>query len=288
VTELLSFEETSRFLDTPKGKLHYHMAGDGPPLLLLHGSGPGVSGWANFRGNLPVFARDFTTYVLDFPGFGKSYSADANPLTVGPAAVLDFLDGLGLGPLPIVGNSMGGNVAARIAAEHPERVSRLICIGGVGLSLLSPSPPEGIKLLVEFVENPTRERLVQWMESMVYDTAMLTDEFVEMRWQAATDPDAPADIKKLYNRAMLEAMRKGRAFGAVNAVSTLTKIQAPTLVIVGRDDRVTPMEGALAAMRLVRECELHVLFDCGHWAMIERKDEFESTVLAYLARDRKE
>jgi len=65
VTGLLSFDETSRFLDTPKGKLHYHVAGDGPPLLLLHGSGPGVSGWANFRGNLPVFARDYTTYVLD-------------------------------------------------------------------------------------------------------------------------------------------------------------------------------------------------------------------------------
>ena len=285
VTGLLSFDETSRFLDTPKGKLHYHVAGDGPPLLLLHGSGPGVSGWANFRGNLPVFARDYTTYVLDFPGFGKSYSPDANPLAVGPAGVLDFLDGLGLGPLPIIGNSMGGNVAARIAAEHPERVSRLMCIGGVGLSLLSPSPPEGIKLLVEFVENPTRERLVQWMESMVYDTAILTDEFVQMRWESATDPSAPSDIKKLYNRAMLEGMRRGRAFGAVDAVSVLTKIQAPTLVMFGRDDRVTPMDGSLAAMRLIPKCELHVFYDCGHWAMIERKDEFESTVLAFLARD---
>ena len=126
-----------------------------------------------------------------------------------------------------------------------------MCIGGVGLSLLSPSPPEGIKLLVEFVENPTSDRLVQWMESMVYDTAILTDEFVEMRWQSATDPSAPADIKKLYNRPMLEGMRKGRAFGAVDAVATLTKIQAPTLVMFGRDDRVTPMDGSLAAMRLI-------------------------------------
>ena len=260
MTDVLSFEETSRFLDTPKGKLHYHVAGDGPPLLLLHGSGPGVSGWANFRGNLPVLAREYTTYVLDFPGFGKSYSPDANPLAVGPAGVLDFLDGMGLGPLPIIGNSMGGNVAARIAAEHPERVSRLLCIGGVGLSLLSPSPPEGIKLLVEFVE---------------------------LRWQSATDPSAPTDIKKLYNRAMLEGMRKGRAFGAVDAVAMLTKIKAPTLVMFGRDDRVTPMDGSLAAMRLIPKCELHVFYDCGHWAMIERKDEFESTVLAFLARDRK-
>jgi 2-hydroxy-6-oxonona-2,4-dienedioate hydrolase len=81
-------------------------------------------------------------------------------MMVAPGAVLDFLDGLGLGTLPIVGNSMGGAIAARIAADHPDRVSRLMAIGGVGLSLLSPSPPEGIKLLVEFVEDPTRERLV--------------------------------------------------------------------------------------------------------------------------------
>ena len=105
--------------------------------------------------------------------------------------MLDFLDGMGLGPLPVIGNSMGGNVAARIAAEHPDRVTRLVCIGGVGLSLLSPSPPEGIKLLVEFVENPTRERLVQWMESMVYDTAILTDEFVRDAVAVGDRPGRP-------------------------------------------------------------------------------------------------
>jgi pimeloyl-ACP methyl ester carboxylesterase len=139
---------------------------------------------------------------------------------------------------------------------------------------------------VEFVENPTRERLVQWMESMVYDTAILTDEFVQLRWESATDPAAPSDIKKLYNRRMLEGMRVGRAYSAADSVATLAKIKAPTLVLWGRDDRVTPLDGALAAMRLIPRCELHVFYDCGHWAMIERKDEFESTVLAFLGRDK--
>ena len=279
----LSYESTSEFLATPKGALHYHVAGDGPPLLMLHGSGPGVSGWANFGGNLPAFARDFTTYLLDLPGFGKSYSVSANPLPAAPGAVLDFLDGLGLGPLPIVGNSMGGAVAARIAAQHPERVARLVALGGVGLALFSPSPPEGIKLLVEFVEDPTLERLVAWMESMVYDSAILTDEFVQQRWKAATDPDTAADLEKLYNRSMLSAMR--RTSGAADQVAMLTKIKAPTLLMFGRDDRVTPLDSALVAMRLIRKCELHVFYDCGHWAMIERKDEFESTTRAFLLRD---
>ena len=280
----LSYDDTSRVLATQAGTLHYHVAGDGPPLLLLHGSGPGVSGWANFRGNLPAFAADFTTYVLDMPGFGGSYSPKAHPMMAAPAAVLDFMDGLGLDTVAIVGNSMGGAVAARIAADHPERLSRLVTIGGVGIALFSPSPPEGIKLLVEFVEDPTYERLVKWMESMVYDPAILTDEFVQLRWRAATDPAAAADIKRMYNRRMLDAMR-GRA-GAADQIAMLTRIKAPTLVMFGRDDRVTPLDSSLAAMRLIPRCELHVFYDCGHWAMIERKDEFQSVVRAFLLRDR--
>src|SRR5262249_6407291 len=162
-------------LDTEKGTLHYHDAGDGPPLLLLHGSGPGVSGWANFGANLGAFTRHFRTLVLDFPGFGKSYSCHGNPLLAATPAVGDFLHGLELDTVAIVGNSMGGNIGARVASAHPERVRALVTIGGVGMPLFSPSPPEGIKLLVQFVEDPTRERLVAWMESMVYDPAILTE-----------------------------------------------------------------------------------------------------------------
>ena len=281
----LTYEETSRTLETPRGALHYHEAGEGPPLLLLHGSGPGVSGWANYRGNLAAFAEHFRTLVLDFPGFGTSYVCEESPMLAALPAVVDFLDGMSLDAVPVVGNSMGGNVAARLAAGHPERVSRLVTIGGVGLPVFSPSPSEGIKLLVQFVEDPTRERLVAWMESMVYDTAILTDEFVEMRWRAATQPDALDDVRRMFNRHSLAAMRDVRA-NAAGSVGMLTSIQAPTLITFGRDDRVTPLDNSLVAMRLIPKCELHVFYDCGHWAMIERKDEFESVVLSYLLRDR--
>ena len=283
-TTELTHDGTSRTLETPRGTLHYHEAGDGPPLLLLHGSGPGVSGWANYRGNLGVFAEHFRTLVLDFPGFGKSYSCEGSPMVAALPAVLDFLDGMSLDAVPVVGNSMGGNVAARLTAGHPERVSRLVTIGGIGLPVFSPSPPEGIKLLVQFVEDPTRERLMAWMESMVYDSAILTDEFVEMRWQAATDPAALADVRKLFNAGSLAAMRNTSA-NAAATVDMLARIQAPTLITFGRDDRVTPLDSSLIPMRLIPKCELHVFYDCGHWAMIERKAEFESTVCSFLTRD---
>ena len=281
----LTHDSTSRTLETAKGTLHYHEAGEGPPLLLLHGSGPGVSGWANFRDNLPAFAAHFRTLVLDMPGFGKSYSCEGSPMLAAAPAVLDFLDGLALDSTPIVGNSMGGNVAARVAANHPDRVSRLVTIGGVGFSLFNPTPTEGIKLLVQFVEDPTRDRLMAWMESMVYDPAILTEEFVELRWRAVTSPGALSDVKKMFNLKSLAAMRSGRGVAA-DQVAILSSIKAPTLLTCGRDDRVTPMDSLLVPMRLIRNCEVHVFPDCGHWAMIERKAEFESVVLSFLLRDR--
>ncbi|MCD4533071.1 alpha/beta fold hydrolase [Nocardioides sp. cx-169] len=280
----LTHDGTRRTIETARGTLHYHEAGDGPPILLLHGSGPGVSAWANYSGNLPAFAQHFRTIMLDFPGFGKSYSLDGNPMPAALPAALDFLEAMSLGPLPVVGNSMGGNIAAALAANRPDLVSRLVTIGGVGLPVFSPSPPEGIKLLVQFVEDPTRERLMTWMESMVYDPAILTEEFVEMRWKAATDPGALSDVRKLFNSQSLKAMGD-RSSTAAMQVETLSKIQAPTLLTWGRDDRVTPLDSSLVAMRLIRRCELHVFHDCGHWSMIERKAEFESVVLSFLMRD---
>ncbi|MET0910848.1 MAG: alpha/beta fold hydrolase [Ilumatobacteraceae bacterium] len=281
----LTHDATSRTLDTERGTLHYHEVGDGPPLLLLHGSGPGVSGWANFRGNLPAFAEHFRTLVLDLPGFGKSYSCEGSPLMAAPQAVLDFLDGVSLDSVPIVGNSMGGNIASRIAALHPERVSRLVTIGGVGFNVFSASPPEGVKLLVQFVEDPTRERLVAWMESMVYDPAILTDEFVELRWRAAIEPAALADVRRMFNAKILAARRRPNPTVG-DQVGLLAKIQAPTLITFGRDDRVTPLDSVLVPMRVIPKCEVHIFHDCGHWAMIERKAEFESVVLSFLLRDR--
>lgn len=270
-------------MDTPSGELHYHEAGDGPPLLLLHGSGPGVSAWANFGANLAAFAGHFRTVALDFPGFGTSSPCEGSPLLAAPSSVTDLLDALDLGPVAVVGNSMGGNVAARVAAEHPERIRRLVTIGGIGTALFSPSPPEGVKLLVQFVEDPTRERLVAWMESMVFDPSLLTEDFVELRWETARRPEALADVRRMFNPKVLAAMRRA-PLGAPDQVATLARIKAPTLVTWGRDDRVTPLDGVLLPMRVIRDCEVHVFPDCGHWAMIEQADAFERVVLEFLSR----
>lgn len=281
----LTYDSTARELTTDQGVLRYHEAGEGPPLLLLHGSGPGVTGWRNFRGNLAVLAERFRCLILEFPGFGVSDSTGEHPMVGAQAAVLRFLDGLGLQQVDVIGNSMGGIVGAQVAMAHPGRVRRLVTIGGVGRNLFSPGPGEGIKLLVEFTEEPTRERLVQWLESMVYDRSLVTAELIEERWALATEPAALASARRMYGQAAFAASAAAAAASdAPPYWAMLHKLRAKTLITWGRDDRVSPVDMAILPMRVIPDVEVHIFPDCGHWVMIEQKAAWESVVLAFLSR----
>ncbi len=286
MTSSVTYDSTSRVLEHPAGNIHYHEAGEGPALILIHGSGPGVTGWANFEHNLPVFAQYFRCFILDLPGYGKSAPVEGNPMQVCVDSVIRFMNGMGIDKAHILGNSLGGMVGAMVAAQHPARVDRFVTIGGVGYGLFNAFPNEGINLLVEFVENPSRERLVQWLHSMVYDKAIITDDLVERRLRQALEPVTAATSKKLYSRAAMDAttaMVEGPHAAAT--FGYLAAIQAPTLITWGRDDRVSSMDRAFVAMRMIPNAELHIFPKCGHWAMIERKAEFESVTLAFLMRD---
>ncbi|MET9264892.1 alpha/beta fold hydrolase [Amycolatopsis sp. NPDC004079] len=279
----LSHDATLRELRTDRGVLRYHEAGDGPPVVLLHGSGPGVTGWQNFRANLPSFAAHFRCLILEFPGFGVSDPVAEPPMPAAERAVLDLLDGLGIAAADLVGNSMGGFVATRTAIAHPDRVRRLVTVGGMGTNIFSPAPGEGINLLTEFVEDPTRERLVQWLNSMVFDRNLITEELIEERWRLATAADSLASAKKMYGKGVLRA-QAAAAFDVTPLWATLRKIRARTLITWGRDDRVSPLDMALIPMRTIPHAELHILPNCGHWTMIEQKEAWESAVLAFLLR----
>jgi len=283
----LSHEGTLREITTDAGVLRYHEAGpiDGPPLLLLHGSGPGVTGWRNFRGVVATFAEHFRCLILEFPGFGVSDDFGGHPMITALDSVVRFVDALGLDTVDIVGNSMGGGVALNFAIAHPDRVRRVVTIGGIGRNLLTPGPSEGIRLLQEFTEEPTRDRLVRWLHSMVYDPATVTDELIEERWSHATDPQTLAGARRMYSReAFTQMMKVMESSKGPQPWAAMHRVTAPTLITWGLDDRVSPLDMALIPMRTIPNAELHVFPNCGHWAMIEAKEAFESTVLAFLLR----
>lgn len=281
----LSREATSRVLVGAR-KVHYHRAHEGSGLLLLHGSGPGVSGWANFGPNVPAFSEHFSVVIPDLPGFGDSYHPELPVpyFAVASDAVVRVLDAEGLDQVDVVGNSLGGAIAVHLALEHPDRVRNLVLMGPGGVSppLLAPLPTEGIRLLIEFCENPNRDRLVRWMRAMVGDQAFLTDDRVEQRWQAASAPGAIDFIRDFMRMAM--SPNSAPQGDSPPLWARLGELNTRTLLTYGGDDRVTPLDGALHPLRNIRNAELHVFPNCGHWAMQERQRDFERVVMEFLTR----
>ncbi|WP_027503475.1 alpha/beta fold hydrolase [Rhodococcus sp. UNC363MFTsu5.1] len=281
----VTYEGTKREVVTGKGVLRYHEAGEGPPLILLHGSGIGVSGWRNYRGNLAVFAEHFRCYILEFPGFGVSDPVEGHPVLTAGSSVIRFMDALGIPSAAMIGNSMGGVVGVNLAMRHPERVGKLVTIGGVGPNIFSQNPSEGTRLLQEFADSPSRERLVRWLECMVYDPAVITEERVEERWETANDPVSHETLAAMYGSKAFAAQQQAMvASDAPPYWSMMHKVQCPTLLSWGRDDRQCPPDMAMVPMRLIPDAELHVFPNCGHWVMVEAKEAFERVAIEFLLR----
>ena len=277
----LDFESTSRYLEGDY-RIHYHEAGEGPALVLLHGSGPGVSGWSNFRGNFPVFAGEFRTVVMDMPGFGKSERPELDRAYPRVAAdgVLRLLDGLGIERAHLLGNSMGGYVALEFALAHPERVGRMVLMGpgGLAVNILGPDPSEGARRLGDFMMNPSKAAMEAWVDTMVANKAVVDDQLIEERLANAMAPGALESAIAIF--ASL-----GQHPEPVPLFARLKGIKAPALITWGRDDRMLPVEGALMGFRQLPNAELHIFSKCGHWAQVERKAEFERLVTEFLTRD---
>ena len=277
----LDFDTTSRFLEG-ESRLHYHEAGDGPALVLLHGSGPGVSGWSNFKGNFPVFARHFRTVVMDMPGFGRSERPPLDRAYPRVAAdhLARLLDKLGIEKTHLLGNSMGGYVAFEFALAHPDRVGRLVGMGpgGLAANILGPEPSEGARRLADFMMAPSKAAMEAWVDTMVANKAVVDDELIEERLANATAPGALESAMAIFGSL-------GQYPEAVPLYARVRGIKAPTLITWGRDDRMLPVEGALFGFRQMPNAELHIFSKCGHWAQVERKDDFERLVIDFLTRD---
>lgn len=279
----LTAESTSRFVQTREWNLHYNETGadsGGLPVIMLHGSGPGATGWSNFKSNLPALGEHFHTYAIDMPGWGRSDTA-AYDRRDHADATIQFMDALGIEKAAVVGNSMGGITTLRLATEHPERVSHVITMGpgsGMQPKLFSPGGglSEGMKVLVEGYRNPTRETMKNLVEVMTYDSARFgTDELAQERADATlANPD--------HVRNYLEGFAAGQVIPTWFRLEDLPKVEIPTLLIHGRDDRVVHYENSLILLAHIPNSRLVLLNRCGHWAQVEHADEFNRLVIDFI------
>jgi 4,5:9,10-diseco-3-hydroxy-5,9,17-trioxoandrosta-1(10),2-diene-4-oate hydrolase len=276
---------TSRTVPHGEGRVHYHDAGpsDGTPIVLLHGGGPGASAWSNFGRNIPVFAGRFRTLAVDQPGYGRSVAGPvtAHYFTAAADAVVAVLDALGVERAHLIGNSLGGGTAVRFALRHPDRAGKLVLMGPGGLSLnvFSADPTEGVRRLMEFgaPPGPSREKLAAFLRTLVFDQKLITDELVEERYATAADPAALRAMA-----SMGATFRDPRTFEDGMLWREAHRLRNEVLLIWGREDRVNPLDGALVALKLIRRARLHVFGGCGHWAQLEKFDEFNRLAIGFL------
>jgi 4,5:9,10-diseco-3-hydroxy-5,9,17-trioxoandrosta-1(10),2-diene-4-oate hydrolase len=249
--------------------------------VMLHGGGPGASAWSNFGRNLPVFADEHRTLLVDQPGFGQSDKPEVTGqyFTFSADALVNLLDTLGIERVHLVGNSLGGGTAVRFALRHPSRAGRLVLMapGGLGINVFAPDPTEGVKRLGAFGAAPSREKLAAFLRALVYDQSLVTDELVDERYAVAATPES------------LRAMASmGRSFTSPDSYEEgmlwreAYKLRQRVLLVWGREDRVNPLDGALLALKTIPRAQLHVFGRCGHWAQLEKFAEFNRLTLDFL------
>lgn len=276
---------TSKFFRLQDGELdlqlHYNDIGSGAEtVVMLHGSGPGATGWANFSRNVEPFVNaGYRVILLDCPGWGKSDTIvnTGSRSDLNARSLKGLMDTIGLEKAHIVGNSMGAHSTVAFALANPTRVGKLILMGGGtgGPSQFVPMPTEGIKLIGQLYRNPTIDNLKKMMNVFVYDASHLTEELYEARLNNMLNR---RDHLENFVKSLEANPKQFPDYG-----HRLGEIKTPTLVVWGRDDRFVPLDVGLRLIWGIPNAQLHVFNQCGHWAQWEHADTFNRMVLDFLA-----
>jgi 2-hydroxy-6-oxonona-2,4-dienedioate hydrolase len=281
-TAEVTYESTYRLVETKDFRIQINEAGEGHPVLLIHGGGPGATGWSNFAPNVPALSRKFRCIAVTMPGWGESSRQSMDSGRDGVAALLQLLDTLEIDKAAFVGNSMGGATSVRLTAEHPDRISHLVTMGlgdPAGPHLLTPAGlPEGMRALVEAYREPTKQTIRRLVQVMCFDPGFASDELVDERLKIALKyPEHRED--------WLAALGTGtqKAFPGFD-MATLSKSDVPAMFIHGRDDRTGHYEGSLRMVAVMPNARMVLINRCGHWAQLEHADEFNRLVADFVSK----
>ncbi len=266
--------EIGKTCTTGHFETNYHDVGDGAPILMIHGSGPGVSAWANWRGVLADMGKTNRVIAPDMVGFGYTQvpAGEAPGIETWLAQLVALLDKLELPKVHVVGNSFGGAIALHFTRTYPERVSKLALMGAVS----SPFPiTDGLEKVWGYT--PSVDNMRQLMDVFVHNKALISEDLIKLRYEASKQ----RGMDKVYE-SLFPAPRQKWVELLGQSDDALRSIQQPTLILHGRDDRVIPFSASLRAFGLIPNADLLAFGNCGHWTQIEKRDEFVNAVLAFF------
>jgi pimeloyl-ACP methyl ester carboxylesterase len=244
-------------------------------VLLIHGSGPGVTSYANWRLVIPALAAKFRVIAPDMVGFG--YSERPKDVDYGVQTWADqaigLMDTLGIEKTSLVGNSFGGAIALRMATQHPERVDKLVLMGSMGV----PFPiTEGLERVWGY--EASFENMRKVLDVFAYSRELVNDELAQVRYEGSIQPGFQESFSSMF-----PAPRQRWVEAMCSPEEDIRQLPHRTLIIHGREDQVIPVQTSLRLMELIDNADLSVYSHCGHWSMIERNADFNRSLLEFLS-----
>lgn len=283
-TGLPTMRETT--YDIGGRKIFAAETGDGPPVLLLHGGGPGASGVSNYARNIAELAREYRVVVPDLPGYGRSTKGvdGTDPFGYLADGIRGLLDELGLEKAHLVGNSYGGACALRLALDTPDRVDRMVLMGPGGIGTTRALPTPGLNSLLNYYtgDGPSRAKLERFIRNyLVFNAADVADSAIDERYRASIDPEVIA-APPLRRPSGPDALRTVWRMDFTRD-ARLSRLPVPTLVLWGAQDKVNrPAGGRMLAERMPN-CDLYQVANTGHWVQFERAQLFNRLCADFLA-----
>lgn len=266
--------EIAKSIKTGDYNTNYHDIGEGFPLLLAHGSGPGVSAWANWRLVMPTLSKSRRVLAPDFVGFGYTDRPEGLALNMKTwvKQLVDFMDTLGLEQVDIVGNSFGGGLAINMALDYPERIRKIVLMGAMGVSFPITKGLDDV-----WGYEPSVENMKHMIGTFVYNSAIATDDLAKMRYEASIEPGFHESFSSMF-----PAPRQQWVESMARKDEEIKTIDKPTLIVHGREDQVIPVDNSYRLINLIENSQLHIFGKCGHWTQIEHADEFANLVDDFL------
>lgn len=273
---------TDRYVKVGNINTRYWVAGDkGSPVILVHGLGGSIENWVK---NIEPLAQRHQVYAPDLKGFGRTDKAPLlRKLDELMQFISDFMEVHQIGKASLVGNSLGGGLVLQFAVNYPQKIDKLVLVdnAGMGSDVIIDFKVVSIPFLGELLSKPTKKSTASLWRKIVFDSALVTDELVEITYQLATLPGA--------SKALMATLRAGIGIRGQRATLTrpllesAAKLAVPTLVVWGQQDRIIPVAHAQIAVKTIPGARLQIYDRCGHMPQMEHPDEFNNLVLEFLA-----
>jgi 2-hydroxy-6-oxo-6-(2'-aminophenyl)hexa-2,4-dienoate hydrolase len=257
---------------------HYLEAGDGEPLVLIHGGGAGADARGNWEGCIPEYAKRFRVIAVDMIGFGASAKPDPATYNYGQTNrnrhMIAFIEKVVGGPTYIIGNSMGGATALGVTIQRPDLVRKLVLMGAAGLDISNPDPAPRAALGAYDYTLEGMRRLVGALTGPNYQAS---DELIRYRHALTMQPGAREASAGIQAHMRDDPMTYSR--------EAIAGVQTPTLVVGGKHDKIAVLARTYGYLELIPNSWGFVLPHVGHWVMMEAPREFVAVTTAFLSGD---